>query len=222
MAQREASSPSSPDNTYFRSLIQNEMTGRTRQMSQLPLRKAMTVGDARGLGDVTDARPVIAQRRAASCRSRLPSRKWGHGSGARCSASGGPPPWSCTSTAPEGPGSASRPRPHPRHRRRRRRCRCSRTPSLWPRCLRRGHCGRVCAGRLRAATRAPAVPVYVGAHLRPHPAPDACDLSATQLGGRWMGCSGDGLRLVDRQSVPDLLSFLHSDPLALSGVPGPC
>lgn len=51
-------------------------------MSQLPPpSKATAVGDARGLGDVTDARPVTAQRRAASCRSRLPSRKWGHGSG---------------------------------------------------------------------------------------------------------------------------------------------
>lgn len=186
------------------------MTRRTCQMSQLPPSKAITVGNARGLGDVTDARPVTAQRREASCRSRLPSRKWGHGSGARCSASGGPPPSSCTSTAPEGPGSASRPRPHPRHLHRRRRCRCSHTPSLWSRCLRRGRCGRVCAGRLRAATRAPAVPVYVGAHLRPHPAPDACDPSATQPGGRWVGCSGDGLRLVGRQSVLDEVGRLAS------------
>lgn len=179
LAQREASSPNSPDNTSFRSLVQDEMTGRTCQMSQRPPSNAITVGDARGLGDVTDARPLAAQRREASCRSRLLSRKWGHGSGARCSASGGPPPSSCTS---EGTGSASC--LHPRHRRRHRLCRCSRTPSLWPRCLRRERCGRVCAGRLRAATRSPAVPVYVGAHLRPHLASDACDLSATQPGGR--------------------------------------
>lgn len=64
------------------------------------------------------------------------------------------------------------------------------TRSRWPRFLRRGCCGRVCAGRLRAATRAPVVPVYVGARLRPRPAADACDSRETQLGGRCVGCSG--------------------------------
>lgn len=82
-----------------------------------------------------------------------------------------------SSTGPEGPGSASRPRPHPRRRRRHRRSRCSRTPSRWPRCLRWGRCGRVRAGRLPVVARVLAVPAYVGARLRLHPASDACDLS---------------------------------------------
>lgn len=130
----------------------------------------------RRLRDVTEARPAPTYGKGVGSRSRPPSRKWDHGSGALCSASRGPPPSSCTSTGPEGPGSASRPRPHPRRRHRHRRCRCLRTRSRWPRCLRWGRCGRVRAGRLPVVARVLAVPAYVGALLRLHPAPDACDL----------------------------------------------
>lgn len=131
----------------------------------------------RGLDDVTEARPAPAYCETVNCRSRPPSRKWDHRSGALCSAFRGPPPSSCTSTGPEGPGSASRPRPHPRRHRRHHRCHCSLTPSPWPRCLRWGRCGRVCAGRLPVAARVLAVRAYVDARL--HPAPDACDFSGT-------------------------------------------
>lgn len=51
------------------------------------------------------------------------------------------------------------------------------SPSRWPRCLRWGRCGRVRAGRLPVVARVLAVPAYVGARLRLHPASDACDLS---------------------------------------------
>lgn len=165
------------------------MTGRTCQTSRLPLSKAICAGDGRSVTSQRRAQHQLTVGRPAAGPTLLP-RKWGHGSGARCSASRGPPPSSCTSTGPEGPGSASRPRPHPRPLPRPRPCRYSHTRSRWPRCLRWGRCGRVYAGRLPAATPAPAVPVYVGARLRPLPAPDACDLSGTQLGGRCVGYSG--------------------------------
>lgn len=187
-AQRKARTPNPPDNTssYNHVQLQVQITRRTWQTSRLPLGKGICA-DAGALGDVTKARPTPAYCEEVNCRSRPPSRKWDHGSGALCSASRGPPPSSCTSTGPEGPGSASRPRPHPRRRHRHHRCRCSRTPSRWPRCLRWGRCGRVCAGRLPVAARVLAVPAYVGARRRLHPAPDACDLSGTQLGGRCLG-----------------------------------